>query len=230
MRNLAVAHACVSASSGCLGPAAPTPVAPPTAAEIVEGLFLGSGPLAAGDCALTGVWSSYERNATVTVMLASTIDDRGRLTLERAVREVEAVIAGRFGLVVERSPEADPIPGVGQITSADVPASRVQATCSPGGSGCVRILARDGPHLISVQAIQQVGSSQRLKVHELGHALGLCHVRGERLPSAVMADPTGATAEGWFSEAELQAFRAVYASGLEPGATRIDFRRAGLLP
>jgi len=49
------------------------------------------------------------------------------------------------------------------------------------------------------------------------------------MPSAVMADPPGRTAAGRFSELELQAIRAVYASGLEPGATRADFQRVGLV-
>jgi hypothetical protein len=92
-----------------------------------------------------------------------------------------------------------------------------------------RILSRQGPLLDRVQAIQLIGSSPRLKVHEFGHAMGLCHILGDRVPEAVMADPPGVTAVARFSTIELQALRAVYESSLEPGATRADFQRARLV-
>jgi hypothetical protein len=196
---------------------------------VIEALFLGSGRLAAGDCLLPGVWASYPRGSTVTLVLSSTIYGPGAETLERAAGDIETTLSGRFRIAIEHSADTDPLPARLQITSADVPEARVRATCSPGGSGCVRILAREGPLLLSAQAIQRLGTSQRLKVHELGRALGLCHIQGEIVPAAAMADPPGTEAEGRFSDLELEAFRAVYASSLEPGATRGDFIRAGLV-
>jgi hypothetical protein len=228
----------VSCLIQCGGPAAPSPadIGPPELADVIEGIFLGSGPLAAGGCfPRSEVWHSYPHDSTVTVVLSSTIDDRGQATLERAVADLETVLAGRFRLTIGRSLEPDPVPDMLQITSADVPASRIESSCSPGGSGCTTILSMEGPYYLSAQAIQEMGTFQRLKVHELGHAIGLCHVKEERLPSAAMVEHTSTltatspTAEGRFSELELEALRAVYASGLEPGATRADFQRVGLV-
>ncbi len=65
-------------------------------------------------------------------------------------------------------------------------------------------------------------------VHELGHALGLCHVNGASLPNAVMAIPQRGSSDS-FVTMELQAIEAVYASGLEPGATGVEFQQAGLI-
>jgi hypothetical protein len=229
VRALLPLLAIASVSTRCAGPVAPTPPGPPALEDAIEALFLGSGPLAAGDCLIPGMWMSYPRGATVALVLASTIDGTGQATLERAVADAQDAIAGRFRLVIERTAEVDPVPAMLQITSADVSAERVRSTCSPGGSGCVRVLARQGPLLDRVQAIQLLGSSQRLKVHEFGHAMGLCHILGDRVPEAAMADPPGVTATGRFSEIERQALRAVYESSLEPGATRADFQRAGLV-
>jgi len=68
-----------------------------------------------------------------------------------------------------------------------------------------------------------------LKVHEFGHAMGLCHINRERLPSAVMADPPGSMAQPRFNDQERAAVRAVYESSLMSGATRADFARVGLV-
>jgi hypothetical protein len=48
------------------------------------------------------------------------------------------------------------------------------------------------------------------------------------MPAAVMAPSPGTMAQDRFSALELDAIRAVYGSGLEAGATRADFERAGL--
>ena len=63
------------------------------------------------------------------------IDAAGQRTIEDAISDLQQVNNGRFRLVVERSRDADPLPGLLQITSADVPPEVIQMLCSPGASG-----------------------------------------------------------------------------------------------
>jgi hypothetical protein len=208
---------------------APTPESPPDLRDVIEAIFLGSGPLAAGDCVGPGVWVSYPRDSTVTLQIASSIDGAGRQALESAIADLTGVIAGRFRLESRPNIEADPLPGPLQITSADVAADVIVALCSPGGSGCTKAELIGGVTLNSARCVHRVGTSSRLKVHELGHAVGLCHVDRLRMPAAVMADPPGASPQDRFTSLELDAIRAVSAANLEPGATRQMFRDAGLI-
>ena len=210
-------------------PTGPTPDSPPDLKDVIEAIFLGTGPLAAGDCVGRGVWVSYPRDSMVTLQIASSIDSAGRQALESAVADLTGVLAGRFRLEPRSNAEADPLPGPLQITSADVPAEVITALCSPGGSGCTRAELIGGVTLNSARCVHRVGTSSRLKVHELGHAVGLCHVDRLRMPAAVMTDPFGTAVESRFSGLELDAIRAVYAANLEPGATRERFRDAGLV-
>jgi hypothetical protein len=217
------------ALAACRGPSTPTPPAtPPTLADVIEAIFLGSGPLAAGDCITPGILATPLRNTTFTVVIGTTIDAAGERTIEEAITDVQQVNNGRFRIVVERSSAADPLPGPLQITSADVPDATIQMLCSPGGSGCTRGLTFNGASITSARCVQRIGTSPRLKAHEFGHAIGLCHVDRDRMPAAVMAPSPGTMAQDRFSSLELDAFRAVYESGLEAGATRADFERAGL--
>src|SRR5262245_16821417 len=107
----------MTSTVGCSSPLSPTPLAPPEPGDVIGALFLGGGPLAAGDCAITGVWTSYAPRSTVTLLIASTIDEAGRATLERAVADVQRTIANRFRFEVQPSSKADPIPGPQQIRS-----------------------------------------------------------------------------------------------------------------
>lgn len=175
------------------------------------------------------MWIAYPRASTVTLEIASSIDAAGRLALESASADLNSAIGGRFRLEPRPNAAADPLPGPLQITSADVPAEIITALCSPGGSGCTRADLIGGVTLNSARCVQRVGTSSRLKVHELGHAVGLCHVNRLRMPSAVMTDPFGSEVQDRFSALELDAIRAVYAANLEPGATRQTFRDAGLI-
>lgn len=214
--------------SAC-SPARPTPDSPPDLEDVIEAIFLGSGPLAAGDCIGRGVWVSYPRDSTVTLQIATSIDAAGRQALESAIADLTGVIAGRFRLETHPHAEADPLPGPLQITSADVPAETIVALCSPGGSGCTKAELIGGVTLRSARCVHRIGTSSRLKVHELGHAVGLCHVDRLRVPAAIMTDPFGTAVQDRFSGIELDAIRAVYAASLEAGATRQAFRDAGLI-
>jgi len=229
MRRLAPGGMLAFALAACRGPSTPSPAAsPPPLADVIEAIFLGSGPLAAGDCVSPGTLATPLRSATLTVVIGATIDAAGQRAIEDALTDVQQVNNGRFRLVVERSRDADPLPGPLQITSADVPEAAIQMLCSPGGSGCTRVFTFSGASITSARCVQRIGTSPRLKAHELGHAIGLCHVDRDRMPAAVMAPSPGTMAQDCFSALELDAIRAVYGSGLEAGATRGDFERAGL--
>src|SRR5262249_51784788 len=135
----------------------------------------------------------------------------------------------RFRLTIGRTSQVDPMPRLNQITSADVADVLIRTTCSPGASGCTRLLFTTEGMLAGARCIQREGTSTRLKNHEFGQAFGLCHIDPTRVPDALMAPTAGALPQDRFSVLELEAIRAVYASSLEPGATREDFRRAGLI-
>jgi hypothetical protein len=152
MRRLAPWATLAFALAACRGPSTPTPPAtPPPLADVIEAIFLGSGPLAAGDCITPSILATPLRNTTFTVVIGTTIDAAGERTIEEAITDVQQVNNGRFRIVVERSGAADPLPGPLQITSADVPDATIQMLCSPGGSGCTRGLTFNGASITSAR-------------------------------------------------------------------------------
>jgi len=216
----------------CRAPTGPSQgTAPPDLTEVVDAIFFGSGPLAHPDrdCPLDGRWAAYPRQSAVALVLASSVDAPAEQSLTRTVADLQQVIDGRFQLTIERTSQVEPMPRLNQITSADVSDAQIRATCSPGASGCTRLLFTIDGMLAGARCIQREGTSTRLKNHEFGHAIGLCHIDPTRIPDALMAPTAGALPQDRFSLLELEAIRAVYASSLEPGATREDFRRAGLI-
>ncbi len=141
---------------------------------------------------------------------------------------------GTLNLITQSTTDPDPRPGPLEITTADFPFEELQARCGGGLSrnGCILCDASTYPLLSSCRLYQNPEANARpgtIHVHELGHAIGLCHLAGERLPNAVMASPNRSTSNS-FTEAELQAIQLVFANpALEAGSTRADFVSAGLL-
>jgi hypothetical protein len=198
-----------AAVAQCGGPTSPSRFEPPLA-EVIEAIFLGSGPLAAGGCPAAGIWATYPRASVVTLIVSSSIDSSGRQSLAAAVNDLNAAFTGRFELTVSPTSVAAPLPGGLEITTDDISSAEILTLCSPGASGCTRVTFH-GVLLDSARAVQMAGTSLRVKTHELGHAVGLCHVNRYRMPAAV------------------QAIRQVYSSAIQPGARREDFLRAGLV-
>jgi hypothetical protein len=215
-------------AASCSRPTAPSPSGPATPADAIEGLFLSSGPSRVDGCLHNNVYAAFPTGSTVALVVASSVDDSGFAGLQQAVADVERVNAGRFRFVIRRTAETDPTPGRLEITSAHVPVARTQSACG-NTLGCTRILTRDGGLLLSVQVLLVLGSPTVSTVHDFGHAIGLCHVNPQTMPAAIMSSPYGRDVQSRFSDIELEAMRAVYASTLEPGARRADFVRAGLL-
>jgi hypothetical protein len=219
-------------TAACGSAAAPTPpaVEPPPLEDVIEALFLGAGPISPAnhDCVLRGQWAAPSPGSAVAVVMSPTIVSSGEAVLSRTLDDLRAVISGRFIISLARSTDVEPRAAAGQITTTDVPAARFAMLCG-AGNGCTHITSRAGPVIVSAEAVQNAGEPDRVKVHELGHALGLCHVTGDRMPDAIMSNQFVAPERDRFSALELAAIRAVYASALEPGAGPAEFRAAGLI-
>ena len=119
----------------------------------------------------------------------------------------------------ERSRDA--APGV----AGQVHRSARGGNASVGTSPPTRVVGSSYASVRTLQGLQFPGTSH---VHEVGHAIGLCHINGHSLRSAVMANPQQGRSER-FVELEREAIRRVFRSGLVPGATHAEFREAGLI-
>ncbi len=173
---------------------------------MIDALFFGRGPLAHADrdCLLPDRWAAYPSPSIVAVVLSQTVDAAGEHAIARMIADVQEAAGGRLRLTLEASSSLDPMPTAGQITSADVPDAVIRATCSPGGSGCTRPLVSADRLLAGARCIQREGTSTRLKAHEFGHAIGLCHIDATRIPDALMAPSPGQRPQDRFSAPEAR--------------------------
>jgi hypothetical protein len=200
-----------------------------TIGQMVEGLLFGSGPVGFAECRgpRAGTWTTWPRGSVVQVVVAASVPEPGRIGLERAVADLNGAMGSVVELTLAESGESDPLPGPMQITTADLPRSEFERVCTDGGGCTVPGFGPDGL-LRSARLVQAPGASDRLRAHELGHAIGLCHLHPDRVPDAVMAERPGRRQQDRFTQRELEALRRAFSSGLEPGATRAEFLEAGL--
>jgi hypothetical protein len=215
---------------GCGNPASPSPRTV-TIPHLVEGLVFGSGPVGFGEWRgiRPGTWTTWPRGSQVEVVVGLAVPEPGRRALERSVSDLNAAMAGRMRLALVASDALDPLPRPGQITTADVPRVDFERVCTHGDGGCTTPTFGPDGLLQRVRILQLAGVSDRLRAHEMGHAVGLCHLHPDRVPDAVMTDRPGRQQQPDFTDRELEAIRRVFSSGLEPGATIAAFRQAGLV-
>src|SRR6185295_10062522 len=185
-------------SAGCNGgggsPTSPPPPSPTVSqANVIEALFLGEGPLSpsgAIGCRDTGVWTHFPHGSQVTAKLASSLSARERQVSESFLAEVPGMVFGGISLVVQSTPEADPIPASQEVTAATLPVPQIERICRVGAGGCTQIVFAGFGIARSARTVSKHLFDGAIHAHELGHGVyGLCHVDGTVYPQALMASP-----------------------------------------
>ncbi len=207
-----------------------------TVEDVIEALFLGTGRAGAGGGCIEdiggghteGLWRTFPRGSQIHLVIGSSVADAGRSALEREIAVFNGLIDGFFTVTIDSSATANPVAGLNEITSTDLPGNQVADLCDGNNQGCAVPTSTNGPIFISVQTYQGLLFPGTAHVHEVGHALGLCHVSQTSVPGAVMANPQLGHSDR-FRELEKMAIQRVFSSGLEPGATSKDFKQAELI-
>ena len=207
--------------------------------DVVDALFLGSGPLIPRDgsteCPLQGFWSGYPRGTLVRMRVASRVPAPAQAGLAAAVGSLPGATGGALTVNLEVTPEIDPQPGVNEVTVTEVALPRA-AGCS-SDAGCVQYRFAGRGLLMGARVVEPPGRSVSAYVHDaVGHGvLGLCHIDarliggGENsLMSAGLGVSPGAGASS-LTGLDVEAIQAVYASALSPGASRASFLAARLV-
>jgi hypothetical protein len=207
--------------------------------DVVDALFLGSGPLiprdGAVDCPLQGFWSGYPRGASVRLRVSSRVPGPAQAAIAGAVGALSGATASSLLVNMEVTPEPDPLPGVNEVTVTEAALPRA-AGCS-SDAGCVQYRFAGRGLLMSARIVEPRAQSPSVYVHDtVGHGvLGLCHIDarliggGENsLMSGGPGTPPGAGAPT-LTGLDLDAIRTVYASGVNPGAARSTFLAARLV-
>jgi hypothetical protein len=214
--------------------------------DVIDALFLGQGQLAvsinqgcpAGGNRMAG-WPSGSR---IRLVVAQAVP-AGKFNA--AVATGEQFTGATLGAVavadVSRTDDPDPIPRDDEITIAEKSAEETQTLCrtaTPVG-GCASSI-RDGlgrTRRVRI-VMSRTGSGDSGVAHELGHALGLCHIIAAAgfTPTPTMGinpDGTFTSVPGRlarFDPASLKATETVWGAGLRPGTFRAAFVSAGLIP
>lgn len=230
---LAVARAMAAEES-------PAPVA--ENADVIEALFLGSGPLTLADgshaCPFTDYWKGFPRGTTVTVRVSSTVSEKVREAIKQALRQVPEATNGAIEATFELTEEANPMPGPNEVTLTFHPDPVSQGCIFDRGCIIHRFESKDRPGIFrSGRAVQAPDLPVNDYVHDVvGHGvIGMCHIDGKRIcgaeKSLMSRGPgvySGETAVA-LTPLDISAAKAVFASPLSPGASRDDFIRHRLI-
>ena len=251
MRGLGAAVAAAVLLAGCGNNQSPTDPArltegrrveadqTPKTPDMVDALFLGSGPLIPRDgsteCPLQGFWSGYSRGASVRVRVSSRVPGSAQAGIASGINAATSATVGSLLANMEVTTDLDPQPGVNEVTVTEMPLPRA-AGC-PSDSGCVQYRFAGRGILMSARIVEPRGQSVSAYVHDaVGHGvLGLCHIDARliggaenSLMSAGPGVPPGSGAPN-LTGLDLEAIRTVYASGVNPGAARSTFLAARLV-
>jgi hypothetical protein len=204
--------------------------------DAVDALFLGSGPLiprdGAVDCPLQGFWSGYPRGASIRLRVSSRVPGSAQAGIAGAIGALAGATAGSLLVNMEATAEADPQPGVNEVTVTELALPRA-AGC-PSDAGCVQYRFAGRGLLMSARIVEPRAQSTAVYVHDtVGHGvLGLCHIDARLIGggenSLMSSGPPGSGAPS-LTGMDLEAIRTVYASGVNPGAARSTFLAARLV-
>jgi hypothetical protein len=209
------------------------------APDVVDALFLGSGPLiprdGATDCPFQGNWSGYPRGATVRVRVSTRVPQNVQAGIAAALEPIGSATGGALNVTIESTGEIDPQPGFNEVTVTETAVPRA-AGCSTE-AGCLQYRFAGRGLMMGARIVGPVGRSVGAYVHDVvGHGvLGLCHIDARliggpenSLMSAGIGAPPGSGAQG-LTGLDVEALRSVYASSVNPGAARASFLAARLV-
>jgi hypothetical protein len=206
----------------------------PKTSDVIDALFLGSGALIPRDggteCPLPGFWSGYPRGTSVRVRVSSRVPGPAQSGIQSAINSLGDATGGALTASLTVVPEADPPPGVNEVTVAEVPLPRA-AGCS-SDAGCVQYRFAGRGLLMGARIVAPPGRSVSAYVHDVvGHGvLGLCHIGADQIGGAeasLMTSPDSSASN--LTTLDLDAIRSVYASSVSPGAGRGAFLAARLV-
>ena len=208
-------------------------------ADVIDALVLGSGPLIPRDgataCPNPRVWTGFPRGTTVRVRVSSTVAPDAQVALRRAVAQVASATDGAVAASVELTDAPDLLPGSNEVTVTTHPSPRNEGC--PSDRGCVLQVFRGRGLLASGRALESPGQPVQAYVRDVvGRGiLGMCQIDGTLIGGAggsLMSAGRGIqprSAASALTGLDVTAARAVYASSLDPGATRKEFLQAGLV-
>jgi hypothetical protein len=201
-------------------------------AEAIDALFLGTGPLiprdGSSDCPVQGIWSGYSRGTALRLRVSTRVSQTVIEGLGRAIAPIPEATAGSLTVTLETTDEADPQPGLNEVTVTELPLPR-SAGCS-SNSGCVDYRFAGRGLLMAARVVEPPGRSLAAYAYDaVGHGiLGLCRIDARRIggpEESLMAGGGSPVLTGL----DLEALRAVFGSSLAPGANRSAFLAARLV-
>lgn len=210
----------------------------PDRADIVEALFMGSGPVMPTDgaaaCPYRRFWNGFPRGTDVTIVVSTVVPAAVTDALRAAIRQVHNATDGAIQATLTLTAARNPMPEVNQVTFTLHPDPVSQGY--PRRGCTMHDFARPGVFRAG-RVVQLPGVPVNAYVHDvIGHGvMGMCHIDGNLIGGAANSLMSGGP--GVFSgqiavrltPLDLTAARAVYRSPLSPGATRRDFVRSGLI-
>ena len=215
--------------------------------SLIEAYFFGFGPLAVvGNFGGGGnTMSGWQYGSTVSVETAPNVTGNLLQAVTDSVPQFAEMSHGAIVGVTRQIPDPGPVrvqPPDGVMTLRTGSAAEVEAQCgcAPGGcGGCASYFFR-GRFRLAVYLHVLSNATPGIVVHEIGHGIGLAHIRSAAglttpgLTLGITENTPGVWGNapnqlGKFDPATIKAFQAVYAAGLEAGATRDQALAAGLI-
>lgn len=222
----------------------------PDLQDYIEAIFLGSGPYATRSgqpscprprnvVGNPGIWAGFPRGSTVRVLLSSAITGTNRTGIQTTVDSLSETTTGAIVATLQLVAETNPEPGPDEMGIALAPAlireCSVRGCCSQTSIGCILWSFRAPGVLEWSKGLfaEDAPPNPANFMHELGHGiLGMCHIEAEPIgggQNSLMSEGQGIVSNTGLSSFDKEAARTVYGSGLNPGASRDQFRSAGLI-